>query len=119
MIAKCKEHAQAAGFGIILERNKQDCPYCKIDTLLARVDELDKLSTEYAILGVRLRWQTEPPKVAGWYWISFNGKTSVREFDQPVIDQLAEEETKPEYKELAARGNFFWAGPIPEPESAT
>jgi glutaredoxin len=48
MIAKCKEHAQAAGFGIILERNKQDCPYCKIDTLLARVDELDKLSTEYA-----------------------------------------------------------------------
>jgi hypothetical protein len=57
--------------------------------------------------------------VAGWYWISFNGKTSVREFDQPVIDQLAEEETKPEYKELAARGSFFWAGPIPEPESAT
>ena len=69
--------------------------------------------------GVRLRWQTEPPKVAGWYWIKFNGKTSVREFDQPVIDQLGEEETKPEYKELATRGNFFWAGPIPEPENAT
>ena len=57
--------------------------------------------------------------MAGWYWIKFNGKTSVREFDQPVIDQLAEEETKPEYKELAARGNFFWAGPIPKPEEAT
>ncbi len=84
--------------------------------------ERQKLNTEQAspsLLGVRLRWQTEPPKVAGWYWINFNGMVSVREFDQPVIDQLAEEETKPEYKELAARCNFFWAGPIPKPEEAT
>ena len=90
-----------------VDKYGENCPMC------------NQWPTSPSLLGVRLRWQTEPPKVAGWYWIKFNGKTSVREFDQPVIDQLGEEETKPEYKELASRGNFFWAGPIPEPEEAT
>lgn len=97
------------------------CPFCnnshprltiKNDGVWCDQEGCPNIGNTYAVsvwqgLPRALHWTTEPPNVAGWYWLRCTADD-----DFPIIRHVTQRDAD---EGFAVLSNREWAGPIPAP----
>ena len=83
--------------------NQAFCTSCGVSGPRVFADEISAIAA-WNSMPRALTWTTDPPKVAGWYWVRCTAAD-----DFPIIKHVAQRDA------TAALLKREWAGPIPTP----